>query len=52
MCIRDRSEGFAGTTIKDTWTITSGVEMGEGWGERQKTIPEQQYKNLKINKIK
>ena len=45
-------EGFVGTIIKDTWTITGGgVEMvgsGEGWGlgwgggKRQRTVLEQQ----------
>ena len=29
----EKGEGFAGTTIKDTWTITRGVETGEGGGE-------------------
>ena len=45
-------EGFTGTIIKDTWTITRRVETGEGggegwvvgrgWGKRQKTVLEQQ----------
>ena len=30
--IGEKSEGFAGTIIKDTWTITRGVETGEGGG--------------------
>ena len=49
----EKGEGFTGTIIKDTWTITSwGVETGEGsregwgggegWGGRQKTVLEQQ----------
>ena len=49
----EKGEGFAGTIIKDTWTITRwGVETGEGGGEswvlgwgggkRQKTVLEQQ----------
>ena len=29
----EKGEGFAGTNIKDTWTITRGVETGEGGGE-------------------
>ena len=47
-----KGEGFSGRTIKDTWTITRGVETGEGggedWGggegsgERHKTVLEQQ----------
>ena len=29
-----KCEGFTGTTIKDTWTITrGGMETGEGGGE-------------------
>ena len=28
----EKAEGFTGTTIKDTWTITVGVETGEGGG--------------------
>ena len=51
--IGDKGEGFAGTIIKDTWTITreawkqgreverAGV-LGWGWGEIQKTVLEQQ----------
>ena len=31
-----KGEGFTGTTLKDTWTITRVVETreggGEGWG--------------------
>ena len=40
----EKSEGFIGTNIKDIWTITMGVVMGEGgwegwgcgkgWGEK------------------
>ena len=30
--IGEKDEGFAGTTIKDTWTITKGVETEEGGG--------------------
>ena len=26
-------EGFAGTTMKDTWTKPRGVESGEGGGD-------------------
>ena len=29
----EKAEGFPGTTIKDTWTKTRGVETGEGGGE-------------------
>ena len=29
---REKGEGFAGTIIKDTWTITLGLETGEGGG--------------------
>ena len=25
-----KGEGFRGTTVKDTWTITRGMETGEG----------------------
>ena len=32
----EKGEGFTGTIIKDIWTTTRGVEMGErggeGWG--------------------
>ena len=29
----EKGEGFAGTTIKDTWTITrGGGNRGGGWG--------------------
>ena len=48
----EKGEGFTGTSIKDTWTITRGLETaegggdgwgdGEGWGKRQKTVLEQQ----------
>ena len=31
--IGGKGEGFAGTTIKDTWTITRGDGNGEGGGE-------------------
>ena len=27
-----RGEGFSGTTIKDTWTKTRGVELVGAWG--------------------
>ena len=30
---RENGEGSAGTIIKDTWTITRGVETGDGGGE-------------------
>ena len=49
-----KGEGFTGTIIKDTWTITRGVETGEGgregWGggeKRQKTVLEQQQQQQK-----
>ena len=29
----EKGEAFAGTIVKDTWTITRGVETGEGGGE-------------------
>ena len=29
----EKGEGFTGTIIKDIWTITTGVEMGEGGRE-------------------
>ena len=30
----EKGEGFAGTVIKDTWTITMrGLDIGEGGGE-------------------
>ena len=49
----EKGEGFTGTTIKDTWTITrvewkQGREVGRAGvlgrheGERQKTVFEQQ----------
>ena len=48
----EKGEGFAGTIIKDTWTIIrewkQGREMeragvvGRGGGKRQKTVLEQQ----------
>ena len=52
--MREKGDGFAGTIIKDTWTITRwGVETGRevgragvlawGGGERQKTVLEQQF---------
>ena len=53
-----KGKGFAGTIIKDTWTITregwkqrkeverAGV-VGRGGGKRQKTVLEQQFKNIK-----
>ena len=28
-----KGEGFTGTIIKNTWTITRRVEMGKGGGE-------------------
>ena len=28
-----KGEGVKGTIIKDTWTITRGLEMGQGGGE-------------------
>ena len=31
-----KGEGFIGTIIKDTWTITRGVEA-QGWREAQMT---------------
>ena len=37
----EKGEGFTGTIIKDTWTITRGGGGGEGWGKRQKTVREQ-----------
>ena len=30
--MEEKGEGFAGTMIKDTWTITRGVETREGVG--------------------
>ena len=30
---RGKGEVFAGTIIKDTWTIIRGLETGEGGGE-------------------
>ena len=48
----EKGEGFVGTIIKDTWTITGGGWKweggGEGWGlgwgggKRQRTLLEQQ----------
>ena len=39
--MREKGEGFTGTTTKDTWTITRGVETGEGggkgWGGREES---------------
>ena len=26
----EKGEGFSGTIIKDTWTITRGLDTGEG----------------------
>ena len=50
--MEEKGEGFAGTMIKDTWTITRGVEtregvgragvVGRGRGKRQKTVLEQE----------
>ena len=50
----EKGEGFTGTIIKNTWTITRGVEtregggragmVGRGGGKRQKTALEQQQK--------
>ena len=47
----EKSEGFAGTIIKDSWTKTRGGGNREGdgkgwggregWGKRQKTVLEQ-----------
>ena len=47
-----KGKGFAGTIIKDTWTITGaivetggrwgGLGFGLRWGEMQKNIVEQQ----------
>ena len=44
---REKGEGFVGTIIKNTWTITGweGVETGGRWGGlggRPKTVLEQQ----------
>ena len=49
--VGEKGEGFAGTIIKDTWTITGrggnrrevGRVEGLGWGggKRQKTVLEQ-----------
>ena len=43
--VGEKGEGFTGTIIKDTWTITTagrnGKEVGRGEGERQKTVLEQ-----------
>ena len=50
-----KGEGFAGTIIKDTWTITRGGwkqgrevgragVLGKGGGKRQETVLEQQNK--------
>ena len=56
-----KGEGFTGTTIKNMWTNTRGVETGEGggdgrgggegWGEKQKTALEQQEDSKVSNKI-
>ena len=32
----EKGEGFTGTILKDTWTITMGVENGEGCREDRK----------------
>ena len=50
--LRGKGEGFAGTIIKDTWTITGrewkwegggeGWGLGQGRGKRQRTVLEQQ----------
>ena len=42
-----KGKGFAGTIIKDTWTVTrwgwkQGIEVGRGGGKRQNTVLEQQ----------
>ena len=55
----EKGEGFTGTTIKITWTITRwGGNRGGRWGglgcwgrmggkaERQKTVLEQQFKKM------
>ena len=57
-----KGEGFSGTIIKDTWTITRGVgkgegggqswDGGEGWEERQKSVLEQQLKKKKERKLR
>ena len=46
---REKGEGFVGTIIKDTWTITGGQGMGGRWGGlgvrmggRQRTVLELQ----------
>ena len=31
--MEEKGEGFTGTVIKDIWTITRGVKMGEGGGK-------------------
>ena len=31
--MEEKGEGFTGTMIKDTWTITRGVDTGKGGGE-------------------
>ena len=53
--VGEKGEGFAGTIMKDTWTITGGGRgwkhgrdigragvVGRGVGKRQKTVLEQQ----------
>ena len=32
----EKGEGFTGTILKDIWTITTGVEMGEGGREEDR----------------
>ena len=44
--IGGKGDGFAGTIIKDTWTITrrgwkQGREVRRAWGEGQKIVLEQ-----------
>ena len=52
---RGKGEGFVGTIIKDTWTITRGQGGnrggkwgdGEGWGEGRKLYLNNNFKKLK-----
>ena len=54
--MEEKGEGLTETIIRDTWTITrvggkgeGGQESeggGEGWGKRQKTVLEQQFKKM------